>query len=67
MYAFLSVFNEMRFYQLYDSYESHVPSRASYRGARSKGFATLRNVLKLQIFAKIGHAKSVGFRIYSLI
>ena len=69
MYAFLSVFNEMRFYQLYDSYESHVPSRASYYfgGARSKGFATLRNVLKLQFFAKIGHAKSVGFRIYSLI
>ena len=26
VYAFLSVVNEMRFYQLYDSYVSHVPS-----------------------------------------
>ena len=33
--------------------------------ARSKGFATLRNVSKLQFFDKIGHAKSVGFRFYS--
>ena len=29
VYAFLSVVNEMRFYQLYDSYESHVPSRTA--------------------------------------
>ena len=40
----------------------------SYFGeARSKGFATLRNVSKLPFFAKIGHAKSVGFRIYLAI
>ena len=32
-----------------------------FGGARSKGFATLRNVSKLQFFDKIGHAKSVGF------
>ena len=38
-----------------------------FGGARSKGFATLRNVSKLPFFAKIGHAKSVGFRIYSAI
>ena len=36
-----------------------------FGGARSKGFATLRNVSKLQFFDKIGHAKSVGFRFYS--
>ena len=36
-------------------------------GARSKGFATLRNVSKLQFFDKIGQAKSVGFRLYSAI
>ena len=35
--------------------------------ARSKGFATLRNVSKLQFFDKIGQAKSVGFRLYSAI
>ena len=38
-----------------------------FGGARSKGFATLRNVSKLPFFAKIGHAKSVGFRFYSAI
>ena len=38
-----------------------------FGGARSKGFATLRNVSKLQFFDKIGHAKSVGFRYYSTI
>ena len=38
-----------------------------FGGARSKGFATLRNVWKLQFFDKIGHAKSVGFRFYSAI
>ena len=38
-----------------------------FGGARSKGFATLRNVSKLQFFDKIGHAKSVGFRLYSAI
>ena len=38
-----------------------------FGGARSKGFATLRNVSKLQFFDKIGHAKSVGFRFYSAI
>ena len=32
-----------------------------FGGARSKGFATLRNVSKLQFFGKIGHAKAVGF------
>ena len=38
-----------------------------FGGARSKGFATLRNVSKLQFFDKIGQAKSVGFRLYSVI
>ena len=38
-----------------------------FGGARSKGFATLRNVLKLQFFDKIGHAKTVDFRFYSAI
>ena len=35
--------------------------------ARSKGFATLWNVSKLQFLDKIGQAKSVGFRLYSAI
>ena len=43
------------------------PKSFYFGGARSKGFATLRKVSKLQFFAKIGHAKSVGFRIYSVI
>ena len=38
-----------------------------FGGTRSKGFATLRNVSKLQFFDKIGHAKSVGFRFYSAV
>ena len=38
-----------------------------FGGARSKGFATLRNVSKLQFFDKIGQAESVGFRLYSAI
>ena len=38
-----------------------------FGGAQSKGFATLRNVSKLQFFDKIGRAKSVGFRFYSAI
>ena len=38
-----------------------------FSGARSKGFATLRNVSKLPFFAKTGHAKAVGFRFYSVI
>ena len=38
-----------------------------FGGARSKGFATLRNVSKLPFFFKTGHAKSVGFRFYSAI
>ena len=38
-----------------------------FGGARSKGFATLRNVSKLQFFDKIGQTKSVGFRFYSAI
>ena len=38
-----------------------------FGGARSKGFAMLRNVSKLQFFDKIGQAKSVGFRLYSAI
>ena len=37
-----------------------------FGGARSKGFATLRNVSKLT-FDKIGHVKTVGFRFYSAI
>ena len=38
-----------------------------FGGAGSKGFATLKNVSKLQFFDKIGQAKSVGFRFYSAI
>ena len=38
-----------------------------FGGARSEGFATLRNVSKLHFFDKIGQAKSVGFRFYSAI
>ena len=38
-----------------------------FGGARSKGFATLRNVSKLQVFDKIGQAKSAGFRLYAAI
>ena len=38
-----------------------------FGGARSKGFATLRNVSKLPFFDKIGQAKSVGFGLYSAI
>ena len=38
-----------------------------FGGARSKGFATLRNVSKSPFFDKIGHAKSVDFRFYSVI
>ena len=44
--------------------------RATYYcsgGARSKAFATLRNVSKLLFWDNIGHAKSVGFRFYSAI
>ena len=44
-----------------------VPMFNYFGGARSKGFATLRNVSKLPFFDKIGHAKSVGFRFYSAI
>ena len=43
------------------------PCNFYFGGARSKGFATLRNVSKLPFFDKIGHAKSVGFRLYSAI
>ena len=46
---------------------SRNPRDFYFGGARSKGFATLRNVSKLQFFDKIGHAKSVGFRFYSAI
>ena len=38
-----------------------------FGGARSKGFATLKKVSKLPFFDKIGQAKSVGFRFYSVI
>ena len=48
------------------SLPSH-PCHSYFGGARSKGFATLRNVSKLQFFDKIGQAKSVGFRFYSAI
>ena len=40
---------------------NHIPSVFYFGGARSKGFAPLRNVSKLPFFDKIGHAKSVGF------
>ena len=43
-----------------------VPNN-DFGGARSKGFATLRNVSKLQFFDKTGQAKSVGFRFCSAI
>ena len=41
-------------------------------GARSKGFATVRNVSKLPVLTRlskllVGQAKSVGFRFYSAI
>ena len=48
--------------QMYSSTTSYY-----FGGARSKGFATLRNVSKLQFFDKVGHAKSVGFRFHSAI
>ena len=38
-----------------------------FGGARSKGFATLRNESKLPFFDEIGHLKSVGFRFYSAL
>ena len=38
-----------------------------FGGVRSKGFATLRNIAKLQFLTKIEHAKSVGLRYYSAI
>ena len=48
-----------------------MPELNSYHnyfgGERSKGFVTLRNVSKLQMFDKIGHAMAVGFRFYSAI
>ena len=47
--------------------ESLSPKSFYFGGARSKGFATLRNVSKLQFFDKIGQAKSVGFQLYSAI
>ena len=46
---------------------THKFSDFYFGGARSKGFATLRNVSKLQFFDKIGQAKSVGFRLYLAI
>ena len=50
------------------SFKTNKPHTFFYfGGARSKGFATLRNVSKLPFFDKIGHAKSVGFRFYSAI
>ena len=48
-------------------YILELSSNFYFGGARSKGFATLRNVSKLPFFDKIGHAKSVGFRFYSAI
>ena len=44
-----------------------LPAVNHFGGARSKGFATLRNVSKLPFFDKIGQAKSAGFRFYSAI
>ena len=38
-----------------------------FGGARSKGFATLRNVSKLPFFDKIGQVKSGDIRLYSAI
>ena len=63
--ALLKLGSELRFYELR---ECHLVKNIYYfGGARSKGFATLRNVSKLQFFDKIGQAKSVGFRFYSAI
>ena len=50
------------FWSVTDHYFDHY-----FGGARSKGFATLRNVSKLTFFDKIGHAKAVGFRYYLAI
>ena len=36
-----------------------------FGGAQSKGFPTFRNVSKLTLFGKIGHANSLGFQFYS--
>ena len=44
-----------------------VKSCFYFGGARSEGFATLRNVSKLKFWDKIGHARSVGFWFYSAI
>ena len=52
---------------LYDIFFHSCNAHFYLGGARSKGFATLRNVSKLQFFDKIGQAKSVGFRFYSAI
>ena len=38
-----------------------------FGGALSKRFETLRNVPKLLFLDEIGHAKSLGFRLYSAI
>ena len=51
----------------YNRKELNIFLSCYFGGARSKGFATLRNVSKLQFFDKIGQAKSVGFRFYSAI
>ena len=46
---------------------AHSSTLINFGGARSKGFATLRNLSNLTFFDKIGLAKSVGFRFYSAI
>ena len=38
-----------------------------FGAAPSKGFATLRNVLKCPFWDKIGHPESIGFQFYSVI
>ena len=54
--------------RFFDVSESEIDQYFYYfGGARSKGFATLRNVSKLQFFDKIGHVKSIGLRFYSAI
>ena len=55
-------------YEWYNDAQVYSPIATCYfGGARSKGFAMLRNVSKLPFFDKIGQAKSVGFRFYSAI
>ena len=55
-------------YEWYNDAQVYSPIATCYfGGARSKGFAMLRNVSKLPFFEKIRQAKPVGFRFYSVL